>query len=179
VSGKSGLGWRGLGLGVLPPGGIRALGVAAAIGLAFGIWMAAADAFLFRAAVPAGQTAFVATTSALDRIAYFAPRAVLDEILFRLLLLSALIRVLAGGARPPPAARCWIAIVAGSAIYLLFHPAWLATPEPLVLAREAALHLSAGILWGYLYWRQGLLAAITAHVGAHLSLQPLLGLFFA
>lgn len=40
------------------------------------------------------------------------------------------------------------------------------------------LHGTAGILWGYLYWRHGLVSAITGHISAHLSLEPLLNLLF-
>jgi hypothetical protein len=40
------------------------------------------------------------------------------------------------------------------------------------------LHGAAGILWGYLSWRLGQIAADVGHVSAHLSLQPLLSLFF-
>lgn len=137
--------------------------------------MALADAFMFRAVVPRGQTALVAATTALERIRDFAPRAVFDEILFRLLLMTALVWVFA---RLPGQSRYWLAIAAAAILYVPLHPAWLADPGVLLLAREAALHVAAGILWGWLYWRHGLLAAIAGHLAAHLSLQPLLGLFF-
>jgi hypothetical protein len=49
----------------------------------------------------------------------------------------------------------------------------------LTVVREVALDGTAGVLWGYLYWRHGLGASIAGHLSAHLSLQPLLSLFFA
>jgi hypothetical protein len=59
--------------------------------------------------------------------------------------------------------------------YPAFHLDYLQTltPSALTVLREVMLH-GAGILWGYLYWRYGLVAAITGHISAHLSLEPLL-----
>jgi len=38
------------------------------------------------------------------------------------------------------------------------------------------VHVSAGSLWGYLFWRNGLPTAIVAHMSAHVTLQVGLGL---
>jgi hypothetical protein len=150
--------------------------------------MAVADAFLFRAVVPASQTTMVTATSAMQRIVLFAPLAMLDEIGFRLLLMSALAWLLtlpmAFGDPPSPGRnlRFWVAIITVAGIYLPLHPSYLASLGPLtpmVATREVALHLSAGILWGYLYWRYGLIAAMAGHTSAHLTLQPLIGHFFS
>ena len=40
----------------------------------------------------------------------------------------------------------------------------------LTVVREIMLHGFAGILWGYLYWRYGLVAAMIGHISAHVSL---------
>jgi hypothetical protein len=48
----------------------------------------------------------------------------------------------------------------------------------LTVVREIILHEAAGILWGYLYWRHGLIVAIAGRISAHVSLEPLLSLLF-
>jgi hypothetical protein len=145
--------------------------------------MAVVDAFIFRAVVPAAQTAMVGTTGALQRIALFAPLAVLDEIAFRLLLMSAFLWLLTySTALSSGTLRYWIAIIAVALAYLPLHWSYLASlgpPTPMLVAREIALHITAGILWGWLYWRYGLASAMIAHASAHLTLQPLLGRFFS
>jgi hypothetical protein len=141
--------------------------------------MALADRFLFSSAVPETQTSFVSSLSAYQRILFFAKAAVTDEVVFRLVLMTALVWLIAklnGAIR----SWCyWVAILVTAIIaYPLGHLVYLASLAPtiLVAAREIALHGLAGIVWGYLYWRHGLLASIVGHVAAHLSLQPLLGI---
>src|SRR6266446_260315 len=172
--------WHYLGLRILPHGGTRPLSLAIGVGLAFGVYMAMADALLFRSVIPAAQAALVSGFSALNRIAYFTPLAVLEEVESRLVLMSALVwilTVLAG-----PRAWCfWAAImVTAMLFYPALHVAYLSAlaPTPLTVVREIMLHSGAGIVWGYLYWRHGLVAAIAGHISAHISLQPLLSLLF-
>jgi hypothetical protein len=142
--------------------------------------MALADAFLFRPIVPAAQTALVRSTSALDRIAAGVPLAVLDEIEFRWLLLSAVLWFVTPAARAHEAGRgprAWAAMLAVAVLYAVLHPAQIGTP--LLDLREAALYVTAGVLWGWLFCRWGLAAAIAGHAGAYLSLEPLLGWLFS
>jgi hypothetical protein len=178
--------WNRLGLRVLPQDGLWPIVTAVMLGLAFGAYMAVADAFLFRAVVPASQTMMVDEANAVQRIALFVPLAVLDEIEFRLLLMSAVVWLLTISTEgrdpvsPRRNLRFWVAIIAVAIIYLPLHPTYLASLGPLtpmLASREVALHVAAGILWGYLYWRSGLVASIAGHVSAHLTLQPLLGHF--
>jgi Type II CAAX prenyl endopeptidase Rce1-like len=179
--------WDYLGLKILPQRGVGSIAIAVVFGLAFGAYLASADAFIFRAFIPAWQTEMVTGTSSVRRIAFFAPLAVLDEIEFRLLLMSTLVWLLtcrsrfSGPASSEQHFRVWTAIIAVAAVYLPLHPSYVASLGPLspvVVAREFALHISAGILWGYLYWRYGLVSAIAGHVAAHVTLQPMLGYFF-
>jgi hypothetical protein len=150
--------------------------VAIGLGLAFGVYMALADATVFRSVVPASQTAIVAGASAMRRFVHFVIPATLDELQFRLVLVSAVTWLLTAtfGRRD---GCVWGAIVIVAVLYLGLHPAYLASLQPtrLVVARELFLHVSAGILWGYLYWKQGLAASVAGHVSAHITLQPLLG----
>ena len=48
---------------------------------------------------------------------------------------------------------------------------------PLVVAFPAygpLRYWAVGTIWGWLYWRHGLLAAMAAHAGTHLILDPIL-----
>ncbi|RUZ81168.1 hypothetical protein EN943_01765 [Mesorhizobium sp. M7A.F.Ca.US.006.01.1.1] len=154
--------------------------IALGSGLAFGTYMALADALLFRSAIPEWQTKVVAGISTVERIAFFAPKAIFDELKFRLIAVSVLVWILTtmAGRR----GWCfWIAIIfTALVIYPVFQHGYLSTlaPTPLTVLREIMLHGGAGILWGYLYWRHGLVASVVGHVSAHLALQPLLGLLF-
>src|SRR4051812_26589325 len=79
-----------LGLRILPAD-LRSVLIATAAGLAFGAYMAGADALLFRSVVPPAQSALVAATSAIERIALFALPAIVDELEFRLVVMTALV----------------------------------------------------------------------------------------
>jgi hypothetical protein len=169
------LSWQHLGLRMLPHGGAHPLTISTLAGLAFGIYMALADALIFRSVIPSSQVVLVSGLSAFGRIAYFIPLAVADELVFRLVLMSLLVWLFTAVAGLH--ARCfWMAIL-GTAllIYPALHQPYLSAlvPTPLTVLREIMLHGGAGILWGYLYWRHGLLAAVAGHIGAHFSLQPL------
>ena len=42
---------------------------------------------------------------------------------------------------------------------------------PLLVVRALVLNGVAGVAFGYLYWRQGLEAAMLGHISAHLVMQ--------
>lgn len=172
------LSWRHLGLRILPVC-VRSLGVALVAGLAFGVYMALADSFVFPGIVPTVLVAVTASTSALDRVAYFAPLAMNDELMFRLVVMSALVWVLVAVAGKRDWCYWAAILITALVVYPALHPAYLSvlTPSMPTFTREITLHGAAGILWGYIYWRYGLVASIVGHVSAHLSLQPLLSAF--
>jgi hypothetical protein len=174
------LSWRHLGLRILPQGADRPVSIAIGAGLLFGIYMGLADALLFRSIIPASQSALIWRFSDIDRIAYFTPLVLLEELEFRLVLMSALVWILA--ATVGPRAWCFWAAILSTALlfYPLLHRSYLSAlaPTALTVLRAIMLQGAAGTLWGYLYWRHGLVAAIGGHVGAHVSLEPLLTLLF-
>jgi Type II CAAX prenyl endopeptidase Rce1-like len=106
-----------------------------------------------------------------------------EEILLRLGLMTLLVWLGARltGAPRPPGAVYWTSNVLGAILFGLGHlpaTAALVPVTPLVVARALALNGIAGIVFGWLYWRQGLLAAIVAHFAADLILHviaPILG----
>jgi membrane protease YdiL (CAAX protease family) len=109
--------------------------------------------------------------------------AVDEELLLRLGVMTLLVWV---GARltrasvPGPAVM-WAAITVTAVLFGLGHlPAtaviWPLTP--LVVLRALVLNGLGGLVFGWLYWRRGLLAAMVAHLAADLVLHvaaPLLG----
>ncbi|OYW46508.1 MAG: hypothetical protein B7Z08_05535 [Sphingomonadales bacterium 32-68-7] len=151
--------------------------VALAVGLAFGAWMAIADTTVFADAVPDTQRIAVAEFSPLERIVAVLPRVILDEIVLRLLCSTGLVALfikVAGKQNP----WSYVApmILVATVAYPLRDYAYFASLEwsGLTLNREIGLHIMANLLWVWLYWRHGFLAAVTGHCAAHFALQPLL-----
>ena len=114
-----------------------------------------------------------------QRLGRFVPGAMLDEIEYRLIALTASCWLLAVLTGRRGRALYWPSILlvafviyplAASGYFRELH--W----SGLTVAREVVLHGGAGTLWGWLYCRHGWLAGVIGHVAAHLALQPLLGL---
>ena len=145
--------------------GARSLVLALIAGLTFGLWMVAADHWLFAGIVPASQRALFAGPE-YPTILYLVLR---DEVLLRGLLLPVLLW--AGLAHKPWLAITMTALVAWPLLNLGYFTAldWSA----LVATRELALHVAAGCLWGWLCWRHGWLAGVTGHFAAYAALLPL------
>ncbi len=142
------------------------------IGLIVGATMAALDLTLFRFVLPTDVYDMVSHRSALERFIAIAPRAILDELLFRLVGVTWLARFLQ---KFFPVRVAWPgAILIVATAYLPLHPAYLASlgqPSPVIISRELIEHVGSGALWGWLFWKRGLLASMTSHVCAHLPLQ--------
>lgn len=102
--------------------------------------------------------------------------AVPEELLLRLGLMTFLVW---GGARltrttVPGRAVLWTAIVATALVFGAGHlpaTAALLPLTPLVVARALLLNGLGGLVFGWLYWRRGLLAAMLAHFCADIVLH--------
>ena len=157
--------------------GFCSAAVALAAGLAFGAFMALADATVLRPWVPAVQHRMLATMSLGERLAWFLPGALKDEIVLRfaafwpLLWLVACLRGRADrfGAAVAIVLVAFVAFPLSAAGYFQA----LAWNGGTVL-REVVLHGGAGLLWGWLSWRHGWTAGAIGHCAAHLPLQFLL-----
>jgi hypothetical protein len=156
--------------------------VALAIGLAFGAYMAFADATIFRSAIPPAQRASIFDVPVIARIIGSSINAAEAEVVLRLICMTALVVLFVAFAKQPRRWCYWLAIMLCA---LVAYPAWdylyfasLAW-SPLGCARELALHFAATTLWGWLYWRHGFLAALVGHLSAHLTLQPTLSMLIS
>ena len=178
----TGLSWR-LDLDLRAHGARRPVLRGGIIGLAFGIYMALADGLVFRHQIPPSQIDIIATVPAWERIVVSMPIVLVDELVYRLGMVPLLAWLFAGGGRKAEGAPrdrvFWLAIVGAATVYILLHLGVVTggrEPTLGLAARELALHVSAGSLWGYLFWRNGLPTAIAAHMSAHVTLQIGLGL---
>lgn len=124
------------------------------------------DGFLFRAHLSRDYVAFY-TGPLFPRIFAMCLLACIEELKFRLLLMTALVALAALFRRKPPALWFVAAILA----------AQFANVGALVLADPLYASLrfwAVGSVWGWLYWRHGWLAALVGHGTVHLLLDPAL-----
>jgi membrane protease YdiL (CAAX protease family) len=118
-----------------------------------------------------------------DPLSWF-PRLVLgllyggiaEELLMRWGLMTALIwvghRVFGRNRTRPSGAVVWTAILVTAVVFGLGHlPALAGYAEltPFLIARTVAVHAIGGIVFGWLYWRRSLEAAMVAHAFAHVG----------
>jgi membrane protease YdiL (CAAX protease family) len=104
--------------------------------------------------------------------------SVLEEVVFRLFLLSGLVWLLGCGWRrdvtEPAPIVVWSGILVSSAAFGLAHlPSWLGVVQatPLLVGSVLVLNGLAGVALGRMYWRWGLEAAVVCHFAADLAVQ--------
>ena len=104
--------------------------------------------------------------------------SVLEEVVFRLLLLSCLVWLLArgwrGDVREASPTVVWSAILVSFLAFGLAHlPSWISVAQatPLLVSSVLVLNGMAGIALGQVYWRWGLEAAVVCHFAADLAVQ--------
>ncbi|MBC2668570.1 hypothetical protein ACFOON_16160 [Novosphingobium piscinae] len=159
--------------------GWRSAGIAVGAGLAVGLAMALADATVFRAVVPDSQRLLAGTVPLFARLALFLRGALQDEVLLRLIGLTAVLGgLVALRGRRSARVDALAALLVAALLWPLHARGYLAGLDwtALTAARELVLHVGAGTVWGWLYCRHGWLAALGGHASAHLVLQPLLPL---
>lgn len=161
--------------GTAAPAGLpRTLARAVAAGFVLGLVLAAADAAIAphlgqpwaRLAATAGDGAALAIGLLHGGVA--------EEVMLRwgVMSLVAWVLVAVGGPRWRVGAMA-LAIVIAAGLFGVAHLPALAAqvePTPLLVARTLLLNGAAGLLYGWLFWRHHLEAAMAAHAGTHLGL---------
>jgi membrane protease YdiL (CAAX protease family) len=107
-----------------------------------------------------------------------------EELLLRWGLMTLLVwvghRLFGRNRSRPAAALVWVAILITAVVFGLGHlplAAGYADLTPFLVVRTVALNAIGGIVFGWLYWRRSLEAAMVAHASAHVGfamLRPLL-----
>jgi len=138
-------------------------------------WVVVLDCYLFRGSLAPGYAGFLHTPLHV-RLFYFMLRAFNENVLYRLFafgsLALALQRIFRG--RRPPGWVLFAAMVAVQVVNIGMNVVWHA-PEPITLARlgyDAMRYILPGVIWAWLFVRNGFATAEVASVGCHLFLQP-------
>ena len=104
-----------------------------------------------------------------------------EEVLLRLGLMTLLVwlatKVKSTGQGQPTNVGVWLAIILSSIIFGLGHlpiTGALTTITPLVVARAIILNGVAGLIFGWLYWKKGLEAAMISHFSADVVIHVIL-----
>jgi hypothetical protein len=150
------------------------------IGLIIGLLLLAVIRLAVEPSVPAAgaRIAAAATLPMWRRAVIIYVAAVGEEIVFRLLLLSAVtgltMRLLRRTARVPSRGVVWVAIGLSATAFAAIHlPAWRAAGAMSIGLALIVLTLngSGGIVFGYVFVTRGIMAAILAHAGADCAIQ--------
>jgi membrane protease YdiL (CAAX protease family) len=156
------------------------LPITVALGLGVAIVIIALDRLVFRAATGELAGAGVAPPARWQGVLASFSRRIHEELLIRLGVMSLLAWLLARGPRradgTPGSRAFWLAIVGSATVFGLAHlPLTAPLASPLVVTRAVVLNGIAGMLFGWLYWRRGLEAAMAAHWSADVIVHGLLG----
>ncbi|MFC6865337.1 CPBP family intramembrane glutamic endopeptidase [Halomicroarcula sp. GCM10025817] len=162
------------------------IGLAVAVGLGGGVLIVLLDAVLIQfVSQDLPQTAIGATRpTVLDVLAYAPVRflygGITEELMLRFGLMSLLAfvgwRVTGRRTDGPRPAVMWTAIVVAAVLFGLGHLPALAQAvdlTPALVARTVLLNAVAGILFGWLYWRRSLEAAMVSHASFHVPILAL------
>ncbi len=106
---------------------------------------------------------------------------IFEEILLRLFFLSLLVwifsKVFKSSDGSPKATVVWAGIIIASVVFGVGHlpaTALLTNLTPLVIIRAILLNSIGGIIFGWLYWRKGLVSAMIAHFTADIVILVIL-----
>ena len=159
------VGWNG-GLALRPTDcrAARLTTIAAIVGVT--AFIAILDGLLFRQHLSALYIK-VFTSPLLARIPGTILQTVVEETLFRLILMTAVVtlqKFLFGKVSP-------VSFVAAILLSQFVYVATFVIADPVYATLR---YWAVGCVWGWLYWRHGWLAALAGHTSTHLVLDPLL-----
>ena len=162
------------------------VGLAIGIGIIGGVLVVVLDAVMMSFIAQDLPQAVIGATrpTVLDVFAYAPVRflygGITEELLLRFGLMSVLVfigwRITGRRAEGPHPTVVWAAIVIAAVLFGLGHLPALAQSvdlTPALVARTVLLNAVAGLLFGWLYWRRSLEAAMVAHASFHVPLVVL------
>jgi membrane protease YdiL (CAAX protease family) len=172
--------WR---AGALRPGLGRRLAMPALIGVVTGLVLIGVDALILLPRTGVDLAEWMAGIPLWKRLlAGIIYGGIVEELLLRLFLVTVLVWALGKVWRTsdgrPAAGAVWTAIVIATVLFALGHlpmASRLGDLTPSLVARVLVLNGIAGVVYGWLYTRRGLEAAMVAHAATHVPLQLLAG----
>ncbi len=174
---------KNLGLQVTSP--LKTLPLAIALGIAAGVVIIALELLVFQPQLPEAFTRAAADGGAAPDIAIWKRLlaslygGISEELLMRFFLLSGVLwlvtKVWSGPQGQAVQTAFWVVNIAIALLFGLGHlPAVLQMVEkltPILLTRTLVLNGIAGIIFGWLYWKYGLAAAMVSHFSADIVLH--------
>ena len=160
----------------------RSLPLALALGAGAALALVALDALTLPSLGPAGaELAIIANRTPGGTVVGVLYGGVTEELMMRWGVVSCLAwigaKLTGAGSAPPRAALMWTAIAIAALLFGAGHlPAVAAHGIALtgpVVARTVALNAVAGLVFGWLFWRRSLEAAMIAHATVHLAWSAL------
>ena len=164
--------------GETPPKGQAILLPGLLVGAAVGVVLVVADAIFFLRHLPESIHKLFEIPVWKRLLAGIVYGGITEELLMRLFLLSLVAWLLGrwwkAAEGEPATGAFWVAIIVVAVLFGLGHlPATAAIVPltPMIVVRALVLNGVAGVAFGYLYWRNGLEAAMLGHMSAHLVMQ--------
>jgi membrane protease YdiL (CAAX protease family) len=159
----------------------KLLGISIGLGLLAGILIIFSD-FLFSIINPSIISGIGIPNASLGFLSSFYG-AINEEILLRLFLMSLIVfiimKIKSGPQGNPTKTGIWISIIISAIIFGAGHlPTLMAstTITPILILRTILLNSIGGIIFGWLYWKNGLESAMISHFSADIVLHALLPL---
>jgi len=162
------------------------VGMAIVIGILGGVLIVVIDAVMMPfVAQDLPQSVIGATRPTVASVLAYAPvrflyGGITEELMLRFGLMSVLAfvgwRVTGQRADSPGPVIMWTAIVISAVLFGVGHLPALAQSvnlTPVLVVRTVFLNMVAGVLFGWLYWRRSLEAAMVAHASFHVPLVVL------
>ncbi|TSE07577.1 hypothetical protein C1D09_018775 [Mesorhizobium intechi] len=170
--------WAANNVGLRLTGRVGSLLAGAGAAILVAGYVIAIDCYLFRSSLPASYVRFFEEVPLADRFGYFMLRAFNENVIYRLFVFSTALSVLSEvRAKGLPPLAILAVMIGTQALNIGFNVTAL-SPDPITagtLAYEALRYIVPGVIWAWLFWRFGFMAAETASVGCHIFLQPALG----
>lgn len=163
----------------------KRVGLAALLGCLVGLLLFPLDGLVFGGSTELASWSHLQPASLAEWIGSVLYGGVIEEVMLRLFWLSliafGLQWIFARNQRPLPSWIGWTANIAAALLFAAGHlPATAAMTAltPVVMVRCFVLNGAGGLVFGWLYEKEGIQYAMIAHAMAHVFSKLLIGIFF-